>query len=77
MGSVYCSCARTFIWLGPQDEPSENAISFLDHLQKAWPDNENNLSERAALTDEIFTSEYDQVWRDVKVFLSRPWFHRT
>lgn len=68
---------RTFIWLGPQDDPPENAISFLDHLQKAWLDNENDLSERATLTDEMWTSEYDQVRRDVKVFLSRPWFHRT
>ena len=83
MGSVYSNSACAFIWLGPGDEDSDRALSFIDSLQQIllehvpgrdaeeiWPIDVN-------LPKDMVLPSHDQAWAELEALLSRPWFHRS
>ena len=77
MGSVYSSSACAFIWLGPGDEDSDLALSFIDSLEDifehAFHDNEVDFWDSL---DGTFSLSDDQPWAELAALFSRPWFNR-
>ena len=78
MGSVYSSSACALIWLGPQDEGSDRALSLIDSL-------DNTVLEYRACGDENDIQDFVddtnlpadvQAWRDTEALFLRPWFKR-
>ena len=80
MGSVYSSSACAFIWLGPGDEGSDKAMSFIGYLEEwavgAPPDIENSRFLRNLL-DAGFPRLDERTLMEVSALFSRPWFHRS
>ena len=83
MGAVYSSSACAFIWLGPGDEGSDRALSFIDSLQQMllkhvpgrdaiiiWPEDKE-------LPEDVVLMSEDQAWAELEALLSRPWFSRS
>ena len=82
MGSIYSSSTCAFIWLGPRDEGSDRAISFIDFLHhmclkyvypdssRRWNDDGMDLLENAVLRSD------NQAWAELKALMERPWFSR-
>ena len=81
MGSVYSNSACAFIWLGPGDQDSDRALSFIGSLRQMF-------FEHKALHDD---GDYDlmgliadmglpsdaHTWAELEALFSRPWFHRS
>ena len=91
MGSVYSSSACSFIWLGPGDEDSDQALSFIDYLQQmVWDplqqmlrkyvpgrDAERIGPDNVDLSEDMVLTSRDQAWAKLEALFSRPWFHRS
>ena len=83
MGSVYSKAACAFIWLGPGDEDSDRALSFVDSLWErvlgyiAGYDGDDLLDDMLDLPDGAISPSDDQGWVKLYALLSRPWFHRS
>ena len=82
MGSVYSNAGCAFIWLGPRDEDSDQALSFIDSLQEmllayiADYDGNDLEDDMIDLPDGAFSPSDDQGWVKVYALFGRPWFHR-
>ena len=82
MGSVYSSSACAFIWLGPGDEDSELALSFVDFLHDLYSkyvdrdSSEYWSNEATELLEDVVLRSNNQAWAELKVFMKRPWFSR-
>ena len=83
MGSVYSNSACAFIWLGPGDEDSDRALSFIDSLQQILlehvpgRDAKEILPKYIDLPEDMVLPSDDQAWAELEALLWRPWFHRS
>ena len=82
MGSVYSSSACAFIWLGPGNEASDQALSLIDSLQEMLLEyvpghNVRETMGNVSLPEDMVLPGDDQAWADLEVLFSRPWFDRT
>ena len=83
MGSVYSSSACAFVWLGPGDEDSDRALSFIYSLQQILleyvpgRDAEEIQPDNVDLPEDMVLTSEDQAWAELEALFSRPWFHRS
>ena len=78
MASVYSSSACALIWLGPQDEGSDRALSLIDSLDDMLLENNGLLDEdefRDLVNDTISALDY-QTCMEFAALFARPWFKR-
>ena len=78
MGSVYSSSACAFIWLGPEDEGSDRALSLIDSLDDMLLENNGSLDEAEFwdLVNDTFSALDYQTCKELAAVFARPWFHR-
>ena len=91
MGSIYSQSACAFIWLGPGDEDSDNALKIIDLLEKVFKKfairrDDGSLLEGLVLPEDLDIPDVDEdtvslpedhPWKVLYRLFSRPWFHRS
>ena len=78
MASVYSSSAYALIWLGPQDEGSDRALSLIDSLDDMVLENNDLLDEDefCDLVNDMFSALGYQTCMKFAALFARPWFKR-
>lgn len=83
MGSVYSNSRCVFIWLGPGDEDSDRALSFIDSLQQILLEHVSDRNAEEIWPDGVDLPEDmdlpldDQAGAALEALFWRPWFHRS
>ena len=84
MGLVYSSSACAFIWLGPGDKHTDQALRFIDSLEDMFSEYAVRLDDpdvddwnylHDLLDDAILPSD-GHAWAGLVALFSRPWFNR-